>query len=108
MSTEDILARAQKESEGKFDEREAQLMNKGAIFGLGIGMLLCGIIMLLQIFVTKRIQADCFVVYLGMSSAVYLYSFAKLKNKKDLIAGIFCSILFLFFLAAFIAQTFGA
>ena len=106
MSTEELLARAQKESKGKLDEREQQLMNNGAIMGLGAGMLLCAIIMLLQIFVTKKIQADCYVVYLGMCSVIHFYSFAKLKGKKNLIAGIFSCILFLLFLAAFVVQTF--
>ena len=106
MSTEELLARAQKESKGKLDEREQQLMNNGAIMGLGAGMLLCAIIMLLQIFVTKKIQADCYVVYLGMCTVIHFYSFAKLKAKKKLIAGIFSCILFLLFLAAFVVQTF--
>lgn len=107
MSTEELLARVQKESKGKLDEREKQLMNKGVALGFETGMILCGIIMLLQLFVTKKIQADCYVVYFGMSSVMYVHSFIKLKSKNDLIVGIICSMLFLLFLATFIVQMFG-
>lgn len=107
MNNDEILTRAQKEAKGKMDERERSQYHKALALGLASGMILCGFIMMIQGLVSKKLNSDCFVIYFGMSSVIYIYTFAKLKYKKDLVWGVVCILLFLFFLLAFIGQILG-
>ena len=87
MEKEEILQAAQQENSGK-DLADLEAQKKGANIGFAVGVFVVNLLVLIEYFITDRINVGYYVIWLAMEAALFIYKFIKLKKKHELIISI--------------------
>ncbi len=103
LTREEILASSRKENK-QGDERDKNLYNKGMRIAYSIGVLLIGIITIVNTIVLDKITAEIWIVYMGMTTAWSLYYGIKVRKHRPLFlaCGIICGIACVFWIVYYI------
>ena len=93
MKPEDILKAAQEQSR-KEGELEYKIHNKGAVLSAVVALLLLAVMFYVEYFFLHKVDYGKPAIILAISTASDLYDGIKLKDKKKIIIGIVCFLLF--------------
>lgn len=98
LTREEILEISRKENK-QGDEREQNLYGKGMRIAYSIGVILIGIISIVNAIVIEKTPIELWMVYMGMTAVCLLYYGIKVgKNRPLFLAcGIVCCIACVFF-----------
>ena len=102
-SRDEILAKSREENK-QGDEREKIIYGKGLQIAFSIGIILIGIISLVNTIVVGKTPIELWIVYMGITAVWSLYYGIKAGKHRPLFltCGIICSISFLFFTVTWI------
>ena len=106
MDKKTILENSKKENKG-YDERELQIIAKAWQFGGAVGIIICGLAMLLLGFLSDspmKDGADNLMIYFGMLAAVSIFKAIKLKKLSDIVLAVAFSGVFIFFAVTFVTN----
>lgn len=103
LTREEILESSRKENK-QGDEREQNLYGKGIRLAYSIGVILIGIISLVNAIVVDKSPAELWIVYMGMTAVWSLYYGIRVGKHRPLFlfCGIFCSLTCVFFIVIWI------
>lgn len=103
LTREEILESSRKENK-QGDEREQDLYNKGVRLAYSLGVLLIGIITIVNTIVLNKIPTEIWIVYMGMTTVWSLYYGIKADKRRPLFlaCGIICSIVCVFWIVYWI------
>lgn len=102
LSREEILASSRKENK-QGDEREINIFRKGLQIAFCIGIILIGVISLVNTLVVGSTPSELWIVYMGMT-AVWSFYYLKAGKRKPLFiaCGVICSIACVLFTVSWI------
>ena len=103
MNKEEILAKSRKENE-KVDEMEQFAQAKAGKMAMGIGGVLCMVLVLLDLIRTGETNECLYAVYLGMYSVFHFVNYKGICKKSDLVYGILFGALAVLFLGVYVAE----
>lgn len=87
MEREEILKIVQTENVD-IGEYEKMVARKAIIYGTSLGVIVCGMMILLEIFVLKKVDVGKPAILLTISGVINFYESIKCQNKKMLICGV--------------------
>ena len=90
MNKEDILELSRKENEGKQDERENAAYGEAGRNGMAVGGLICAVLVFLSELILNipEVGLAAWLVYFAMYGTQRVTLYARLKERKHLVAGI--------------------
>ncbi len=100
MNKEDILSRAQNEP----DEMEIQVLSKALGISTIVIPLLCLVFIIMRIINSNYVISDLVVTVLAQLLIQEIYTYIKMKKKRDLILVIIITVLSIAFLIGFINE----
>ena len=106
MDKNTILEKSKKENKG-YDERELQITAKAWQLGGAVGIIICGLAMLLLGFFSDspmKYGADNMMIYFGMLAAVCIFKSVKLRKLPDIVQAVAFSGFFIFFAVTFVSN----
>ncbi len=106
MDKNTVLEKSKKENRG-YDERELQITAKAWQFGGAVGIIICGLAMMLLGFFCDspmKFGADNMMIYFGMLAAVSVFKAIKLKKLSDIFLAVAFSGFFIFFAVTFVTS----
>lgn len=106
MDREEILEKSREENRGG-DEREAQITAKAWQIGATVGIIVCGLIMIVFGIASDggmEYIADNLMIYFAMIATTYTVKAAKLKAKGDIVSAVLFWVCFAFWTALFAAN----
>ena len=106
MNKEEILALSREENKGR-DEMERDAYTKAGQLAVGMGGLVCMVIIMLEGMVKKTVNMGTWAVWMTMSSTMLLCKYARLKKKHELVFGLIEAVLAVFFLTLHILSILG-
>lgn len=106
MDREEILARSRQENGGR-DMVELEALRTAGSAANKAGMLLCCAVAALQAAVTGQISYECWTIYFGMLTAVFLTKYGKLRRRHELLPALAYGGLFLFFACLLVLRLTG-
>lgn len=107
-SREQILAISRKENK-KGDEREVQENLKGMGFAYSVGILICGIVYLVDVLAGRETPVELMMAYMGMTAVWAIYYAVKTSKHRALFVacGVLSTVTFLFFTVFWILKLCG-
>ena len=108
LTREEILASSRQENKHG-DEREQNINGKGMRLAYSIGILLIGIISLVNTIVLDKTPTEIWIVYMGMTAVWSLYYGIKVGKRRPLFlaCGVICSITCVLFTVIWILELCG-
>ena len=97
MDKNEILQKSREEN-ASMDEWEKSVYATAHKWSVWCGGLLCMLIVLLESFFTDDVNTGLWAVYTTMTGISYLYVYAKLKKRKDIVYGVLYAVLAVAFL----------
>lgn len=109
MKKEEILKLSQKENEGKLDERELSIAGKSSTIGMGVGIVICLILVILSryFFNAPEVALSAFLVLVAMNASDALTNYFYTKTRSKLVIGIIDIILAIIFAVALMIKLVG-
>lgn len=86
MNNEEILRTVQAEPK-KTGEYEREIARKGIALSLVIGVIMCAVMVMIELFIFKKIDCGKPAIILAMGCCCNLYEGCKTKTKKMVISG---------------------
>ena len=107
-SREEILAISRKENKNG-DERDMQANQRGMGFAYSVGILICGLVYLVDVIVGREMPYELMMAYMGMTATWSIYYAIKNTKHRPLFwaCGIVCAITFIFFTVFWILKLCG-
>ncbi len=106
MTKEEILEKSRKENKNK-DICEIEAINKSSATAIQIGLLLCCLISILEVIFNDNINCGVWTVFFGMTGALFLTKYIKLRRNHELVLSIFYILLGTGFLITYILNLLG-
>ena len=106
MEREEILAKSREENKDR-DERVQSAMDQGGSLASAVGGLVCALVLLLDAVLAKHVNFGVWSVYFSMIGTKNLVQFAKLRRRRDLIAGVIEAVLAIGFFAIYTIDLIG-
>lgn len=101
MDREEILKKAQSSNPGHPDEMELQILQTGSRFGMGIGMLVCVVLMFVKM-AADQPWSDVYAIYCAMVAAQWGYKYFRLRQRPDLINTVLWTLVALILLGGYL------
>ena len=107
--TRDEILESSREENKQGDEREKNIYGKGLQIAYSVGIILIGIISLVNTIVVDKTPVELWIVYMGITAVWSLYYGIKVDKRRPLFlaCGIICSITFIFFTVSWILELCG-
>ena len=103
MNKEEILARSRLENQNG-DERELDAYTQGWKHAAKIGLLMCAVLMILEVFWGDSNVSGYWAVYTSIYGSSHFVAYRKIRKKSDLAFSIFYLICTLTFLAVYMIK----
>ena len=107
MNKEEILKKSREENKNK-DIAELEIINYATSWAYRVGGMLCALIAVLEVIFLDRISSECWLIFFGMLSAIFIVKFIKLRKKHELAIGLIYVVCFVFFAIKFVIDLLGA
>jgi hypothetical protein len=101
MNREDILKKAQSTKPNRPDEMELQILQAGSRFGMGVGMLVCVVLMFVKM-AADQPWSDVYAIYCAMVAAQWGYKYCRLRQRQDLINTVLWTLVALILLGGYL------
>jgi hypothetical protein len=106
MTKEEILEKSRKENKNK-DICEIEAINQSSAAAIRIGLLLCCLISTLEVIFNDNINCGVWTVFFGITGALFLTKYIKLRRNHELVLSIFYILLGTGFLITYILNLLG-
>ena len=101
MDTEEIWARSRKENQNR-DPMELEALSKANAIAVSVGMMMSGLLSLLHTIFADRVDFGIWSVQFSIMAATMLVKYVKLRQRYELLMGLFylgcCSFFFVLYL----------
>lgn len=87
MNKEEILKKAQSRKPNQMDEMEMDIFQKSSYIGMTVGLIMCIILMIINIYCNQPYQ-DVYSVFCSILCGQYMYRWTRQKDKFTLFCGI--------------------
>lgn len=106
MNREEILEKSRRENRG-MDEREREAFVQAGQKATAVGGLLCAVIIVLEAIFSAHVSFSTWAVYLSMTGTILLVKYIRLREKHELIFGVFQIILAAVFFIMYVVRLVG-
>lgn len=103
MDRDEILERSRKENRDR-DFVEEEVVNRAHRIALSVGMMVCGIISVLNGIFLDSVGFSVWVVMWAIWSSIFLVKFRCLRRRHELFFGLFYAVLALFFFVLYLRR----
>src|SRR5574344_433560 len=101
MTKKESLAKSRDENQNE-DLVDLEVQSKAANIGVYVSFLLCDAISIIELIFTKHVSLQCWMIFTGTESTIFLVKFIKMHKKHDLFVCICHSLAFILFAINFI------
>ena len=106
MDKDEILEKSRKENRDR-DFVEEEAINKAHSIALSVGMMVCGLISVLDGIFRNGVAFSVWIVMWAIWSAVFLVKYRRLRKRHELLLGLFYAGLSVFFFVLYLHRELG-